>query len=49
VEGEWRRIKDRYIAARIPVYPTVERAAKALNNFIAYHESQKHINDSSTK
>lgn len=49
VEGAWRKIKDRYIAAGIPVYPTVERAAKALNNFVAYHESQKRKNDSSTK
>ena len=47
VEGEWRRIKDRYLAAGISVYPTVERAAKALTNFIAYHE--KHKDDSSTK
>jgi len=42
VEGEWRRIKDRYLAAGIPVYPTVERLAKALTNFVAYHEFQKH-------
>lgn len=49
VEGEWRKIKDRYIAAGIPMYPTVERAAKAWNNFVAYHEFQKRKNDSSTK
>ena len=47
VEGEWRRIKDRYLAAGIPVYPTVERAAKALTNFVAYHEKRK--DNSSTK
>lgn len=49
VEGEWRKIKDRYLAAGIPVYPTVERAAKALTNFIAYHEIQNHEATSSTK
>ena len=49
VEGEWRRIKDRYLAAGIPVYPTVERAAKALANFVAYHEFQKHETNSSAK
>ena len=42
VEGELRRIKDRYLAAGILVYPTVERLAKALTNFVAYHEFQKH-------
>jgi len=42
VEGEWRRIKDRYLAVGIPVYPTVERAARALTKFVAYHEFQKH-------
>jgi len=47
VEGEWRRIRDCYLAAGIPVYPTVERAAKALANFVTYHE--KHKDDSSTK
>jgi acyl-CoA synthetase (NDP forming) len=41
-EGEWRKIKDRYLAAGVPVYPTVERAAKALANFATYHEFQKH-------
>jgi acyl-CoA synthetase (NDP forming) len=40
-ENEWRKIKDRYIAAGIPIYQTIERAAKALVNFIAYHEYQK--------
>ena len=49
VEGEWRRIKDRYLSAGIPVYPTVERAAKALTNFVAYHEFQKHNTDLSAK
>ncbi len=41
-EGEWRKIKDRYISTGVPVYPTIERAARALANFIAYHEYQKH-------
>ena len=45
VEGEWRRIKDRYLAAGIPVYPTVERTTKALANFVAYHKFQKHETD----
>jgi acyl-CoA synthetase (NDP forming) len=49
VEGEWRRIKNRYLSAGIPVFPTVERAAKALSNFVAYHEFQKHETDLSTK
>jgi acyl-CoA synthetase (NDP forming) len=49
VEGDWRRIKDRYLFAGIPVYPTVERAAKALSNFVAYHEFQKHETGLSTK
>lgn len=40
-EGEWRKIKGHYIAAGIPVYQTIERAAKALANFVAYHELQK--------
>jgi len=47
-EGEWRRIKDRYIAAGIPVYQTIERAAKALVNFVAYHEHQKRTGASKT-
>jgi acyl-CoA synthetase (NDP forming) len=40
-ENEWRKIKDCFIAAGIPVYQTVERAVKAMVNFIAYHEYQK--------
>lgn len=40
-EAEWRKLKDRYIAVGAPVYPTIERAAKALANFIAYHEYKK--------
>jgi acyl-CoA synthetase (NDP forming) len=40
-ENEWRKIKDRFIAAGIPVYQTIERAAKAMVNFIAYREYQK--------
>ena len=39
-ENEWRKIKDRYLAAGIPVYQTAERAAKAMVNFVAYHEYQ---------
>jgi len=41
VEGEWRRIKDRYLAAGISVYPTVERAANALARFVAYYEFKR--------
>ena len=40
-ENEWRKIKDRYIAAGIPLYPTIERAVKATVNFIAYQEYEK--------
>jgi acyl-CoA synthetase (NDP forming) len=38
VEMEWRRTRDRYLALGIPVYPTIERAAKALANFVNYYE-----------
>ena len=38
VEMEWRRTRDRYLALRIPVYPTLERTAKALANFVNYYE-----------
>jgi len=41
-ENEWRKIKDRYLAAGIPVYQSVERAARAIVNLIAYHEYLKH-------
>ena len=42
-ENEWRKIKDRYTAAGIPIYQSVERAARALLNFVTYHEHQKRI------
>ncbi|MGP3668311.1 MAG: acetate--CoA ligase family protein [Candidatus Bathyarchaeota archaeon] len=33
-----RKIKDEYIGTGIPVYPNIEKAAKALAKFIEYHE-----------
>lgn len=47
-ENEWRKIKDRCVAAGIPVYQNVERAVKAVANFIAYHEYQKRTKASKT-
>ncbi|HEY33557.1 MAG TPA: hypothetical protein G4O10_10695 [Dehalococcoidia bacterium] len=36
-EGTRRRIRDYYMEQGLPVYLTLERAAKALANFIGYH------------
>ena len=38
VEMEWRRSRDRYLASNIPVYLTLEQAAKALANFVNFYE-----------
>lgn len=35
-EQVWRKAKDRYLEADIPVYPTLERSAKALFNLRKY-------------
>ena len=37
-EAEWRKTRDRYLAENIPVYPSLERAASALNKVISYGE-----------
>lgn len=47
-ENEWRKIKDRCLAAGIPVYQTVDRAVKAVGNFIAYHEYRRRTKASKT-
>ena len=33
-----REIKNKHIEVGIPVYPNIERAARALTKFIEYHE-----------
>jgi acyl-CoA synthetase (NDP forming) len=40
-EGEWRKVKDRYLSMGIPVYLSLERAAKALSNLIRYRDYLK--------
>lgn len=42
-EGEWRKTRDKYLAEGIPVYPTLERAASALNNVNSYGDYLKKI------
>jgi len=37
-EGEWRKTRDKYLEGGIPVYSTLEKAARALNNVISYSE-----------
>jgi acyl-CoA synthetase (NDP forming) len=37
LEIEWRRERDNYQAAGFPVFKTLDRAARALSHFIAYH------------
>jgi acyl-CoA synthetase (NDP forming) len=37
LETEWRRERDAYQAAGFPVYKSLDRAARALSHFIAYH------------
>ncbi len=39
LESEWRRERDAYQAAGFPVFKTLDRAARALRNFISYHRS----------
>lgn len=36
-EGTRRRVRDYYLEQGLPVYLTLERAAKALTNFTGYH------------
>jgi len=37
LEIEWRRERDNYQAAGFPVFKSLDRAARALRHFIAYH------------
>jgi acyl-CoA synthetase (NDP forming) len=37
LEIEWRRERDGYQAAGFPVFKSIDRAARALRNFIQYH------------
>jgi acyl-CoA synthetase (NDP forming) len=37
--GEWSKAKNRYLASDIPVFLTLDRAAKALSNLIKYRYS----------
>jgi acyl-CoA synthetase (NDP forming) len=38
VEEERRKIRDRYLSMKIPSYPTLERAARAVANVATYYE-----------
>jgi acyl-CoA synthetase (NDP forming) len=40
LEMEWRRQRDNYQAAGFPVFKTLDRAARALSHFIAYHRAR---------
>jgi acyl-CoA synthetase (NDP forming) len=40
IETEWRRERDAYQAAGFPVYKSLDRAARALSHFIAYHRAK---------
>jgi acyl-CoA synthetase (NDP forming) len=40
MEFEWRRERDTYQAAGFPVYKSLDRAARALTHFIAYHRAK---------
>jgi acyl-CoA synthetase (NDP forming) len=40
LEIEWRRERDTYQAAGFPVYKSLDRAARALTHFIAYHRAK---------
>jgi acyl-CoA synthetase (NDP forming) len=40
LEVEWRRERDNYQAAGFPVFKTLDRAARALSHFIAYHRTR---------
>jgi hypothetical protein len=38
VEEGRRKIRDRYLSMKIPPYPTLERAARAVANVATYYE-----------
>jgi hypothetical protein len=40
LEVEWRRERDAYQAAGFPVFKSLDRAARALHHFIAYHNAK---------
>ena len=40
LEMEWRRERDHYQAAGFAVFKTLDRAARALSHFIAYHRTR---------
>ena len=40
LEIEWRRERDAYQAAGFPVFKSLDRAARALRNFLSYHREQ---------
>ncbi|MGQ9694952.1 MAG: acetate--CoA ligase family protein [Thermodesulfobacteriota bacterium] len=42
LEIEWRRERDFYQAAGFPVFKTLQRAARALRNFIAFQRMKAH-------
>ena len=39
LEVEWRRERDNYQAAGFPVFKSIDRAGRALRNFITYHRA----------
>ena len=40
LEMEWRRERDNYQAAGFPVFKSLDRAARALRNFLSYQRDQ---------
>jgi acyl-CoA synthetase (NDP forming) len=40
LEMEWRQERDNYQAAGFPVFESLDRAARALSHFIAYHRAR---------
>jgi acyl-CoA synthetase (NDP forming) len=38
LEIEWRRERDNYQAAGFPVFKSLDRAARALSQFVRYHQ-----------
>jgi hypothetical protein len=40
LEIEWRRERDAYQAAGFPVFKSLDRAARALRNFLSYQRDQ---------
>jgi acyl-CoA synthetase (NDP forming) len=38
LEVEWRRERDNYQAAGFPVFKSLDRAARALSQFVRYHQ-----------